>query len=163
VSPAQAWVQEQLGVDEVVDYTSADVVEVYAAADKHFDIIIDCLVSGAPCMPASLLLLYGADLNVLLLRFKSNSRMMQISTVLGTSGHYDELLALAQPWLVSCYSRQHSSRHVCMATMPKPFLQLSRTRVDVDPGAGVVLSAAAAAAAVAVACGRTTLRNAWPR
>jgi NADPH-dependent curcumin reductase CurA len=41
----QAWVQEQLGADEVVDYSSADVAELYAAADKHFDIIIDCLVS----------------------------------------------------------------------------------------------------------------------
>lgn len=40
----QAWVKEQLGADEVVDYTSSDVVKLYAAADKHFDIIIDCLV-----------------------------------------------------------------------------------------------------------------------
>jgi hypothetical protein len=38
-------VKDQLGADEVVDYTSSDVVELFAAADKHFDIIIDCLVS----------------------------------------------------------------------------------------------------------------------
>uniref|UniRef100_A0A383WHE0 Enoyl reductase (ER) domain-containing protein n=1 Tax=Tetradesmus obliquus TaxID=3088 RepID=A0A383WHE0_TETOB len=38
-----SWVKEQLGADEVVDYTTADVADVYGAPDKHFDIIIDCL------------------------------------------------------------------------------------------------------------------------
>jgi hypothetical protein len=37
-------VKDQLGADEVVDYTSTDVAEAYASPEKHFDIIIDCLV-----------------------------------------------------------------------------------------------------------------------
>ena len=36
--------KEQLGADEAVDYTTADVAELYGTPDKHFDIIIDCLV-----------------------------------------------------------------------------------------------------------------------
>lgn len=38
-----AWVKESLGADEVVDYTSQDVAELYAAPDKQFDITIDSM------------------------------------------------------------------------------------------------------------------------
>jgi NADPH:quinone reductase-like Zn-dependent oxidoreductase len=39
-------VKEQLGADEVVDYHASDFADVYnSPADKHFDIVVDCLVS----------------------------------------------------------------------------------------------------------------------
>jgi hypothetical protein len=41
----QAWLKDQLGADEVVDYTSSDFAAEYAAPDKQFDIVVDCLVS----------------------------------------------------------------------------------------------------------------------
>jgi hypothetical protein len=53
VTPSQAWVKEQLGADEVVDYHASDFAEVYSSPDKHFDIVVDCLVSQIPTLRAT--------------------------------------------------------------------------------------------------------------
>eukprot|EP00882_Tetradesmus_deserticola_P003189 GHRQ01003380.1.p1 GENE.GHRQ01003380.1~~GHRQ01003380.1.p1 ORF type:complete len:233 (+),score=88.23 GHRQ01003380.1:312-1010(+) len=61
------WVKDQLGADEVVDYTTSDFAALYASPDKHFDIVVDCLAI-AP------------------------ERLGKITSVLKSSGHYSHIM-----------------------------------------------------------------------